>query len=399
MTQSVAPGWTPGVRGIGLASLLADLGYEIPTSLLPAFLASVLGAPAAALGLIEGIADGLAGLARFGGGPLADDPARRRSLAVGGYTATAVLSALIGLATAVWQVAILRAGSWAARGLRVPARNALLADAVERGSYGRAYGFERAMDNLGAVGGPILALLLVAAVGVREAILLSVIPGLLAAAAIVYAIRHLERPRERWTADSVRGPAAPSRVARSAARRGQPVRGGQRRRDAPHPAGERAVQRLRRASTARRRWRSGSTSRTTSRRPLPRSWPAAWPISVDHSLSSPVGIALFGVAYVAFAVAGPTMGPLAAAFVAAGVGIGAVETAEHAAVASLAPTDLRGSAFGLLAGVQSLGDLVASAIVGFLWTLISPVVEFLFAAGLMVASLLALTLSRVGPDR
>ena len=89
-----------------------------------------------------------------------------------------------------WQVAILRAGAWTARGLRVPARNALLADVVPPAAYGRAYGFERAMDNLGAIFGPLLAIGLVAAVGTRWAIGLSVIPGLLAALAIVYAIRH-----------------------------------------------------------------------------------------------------------------------------------------------------------------------------------------------------------------
>ena len=116
-------------------------------------------------------------------------PQRRRDTAVGGYTATAVLTAAIGVATAVWQVAVLRAGGWAARGLRVPSRNALLADVVPASAYGRAYGFERAMDNLGAIGGPLLALALVALVGVRTAILLSVIPGLLAAVAIVIAIR------------------------------------------------------------------------------------------------------------------------------------------------------------------------------------------------------------------
>ena len=65
---------TPGVRGIGTASLLADLGHEIPTALLPSLLTSTLGAPASALGLIEGVSDGLAGVARFAGGPLADDP-------------------------------------------------------------------------------------------------------------------------------------------------------------------------------------------------------------------------------------------------------------------------------------------------------------------------------------
>ena len=107
---------TPGVRGIGGASLLADLGHEVPTSLLPAFLTSTLGCARGRVGMIEGVADGAAGLARFGGGVLSDDPIRRRSVAVGGYTATAILSSLIGLATAVWQVALLRVGAWLGRG-------------------------------------------------------------------------------------------------------------------------------------------------------------------------------------------------------------------------------------------------------------------------------------------
>ena len=92
---------------------------------------------------------------------------------------------------------VLRAGAWAARGLRVPARNALLADIVPASVYGRAYGFERAMDNLGAIVGPLLALALVGLVGVRTAIALSIIPGLLAALAIVYAIRHAPRAEQR----------------------------------------------------------------------------------------------------------------------------------------------------------------------------------------------------------
>jgi hypothetical protein len=73
------------------------------------------------LGLIEGVSDGLAGAARLGGGAIADDPERRRTAAVGGYTTTAVLSGLIGVATSFWQVGVLRADAWAARGLRVPA--------------------------------------------------------------------------------------------------------------------------------------------------------------------------------------------------------------------------------------------------------------------------------------
>jgi len=108
LSAGVEERWlTPGVKGIGAASLLSDLGHEIPTALLPSFLTSTLGAPAAALGLIEGVADGLAGAAKFAGGPLADDPQRRRNTAVGGYAATAVLTAAIGATTQVWQVAAL----------------------------------------------------------------------------------------------------------------------------------------------------------------------------------------------------------------------------------------------------------------------------------------------------
>ena len=74
-------------------------------------------------------------------------------------------------------------------------------------------------------------------------------------------------------------------------------------------------------------------------------------------------------------------------FVAAGVAIGCVETAEHAAVAALAPIELRGSAFGLLAAVQSFGNLAASALAGLLWTLASPRVAFAYLVAWMVLAL------------
>src|SRR5438132_953557 len=116
--------------------LTETLGEDEATELAAAF--KVLADPARLrlLSLIAnapggGVSDGLAGVARLGGGALSDDPSRRRSVAVGGYTSTAVLSSAMGAATAVWQVGFLRAGAWAARGLRVPARNALLADIVD----------------------------------------------------------------------------------------------------------------------------------------------------------------------------------------------------------------------------------------------------------------------------
>lgn len=393
-------GWfSPGVAGIGSASFLADVGHEIPTALLPSLLTSTLGAPAAALGVIEGISDALAGAARFGGGALADDPRRRRAVAVGGYTTTAVLSAATGAATSVWQVGVLRAGAWAARGLRVPARNALLADIVPKAAYGRAYGFERAMDNLGAVFGPLLALGLVSLFSVRTAIAVSVIPGLLAAGAIVYAIRKAPRAVQRER--------VPIRI------RVRPVLRGD----------------LGRLMVGMSAFEFGNIAATllilratellTPEHGLATATSLALGLYVAYNLAATVislpagrladrlgvtgpvrvmigGAALFGVAYAAFAVGSTNWAILALPFVLAGAAIGCVETAEHSAVANLAPTDIRGSAFGLLATVQSLGNLAASTIAGVLWTAVSATAAFTYAGTWMLIAVLTFAMTNRG---
>lgn len=389
--SAVAPpaaGWLgPSVRGIGAASLLSDLGHEVPTALLPSFLTSTLGAPAAALGVIEGVADGLAGVARLAGGPLADDPDRRRATAVGGYTATAVLSGLIGAATSAWQVGVLRAGAWMARGLRVPSRNALLADAVPREAYGRAYGFERAMDNLGAIGGPLLALALVAAVSARTAILLSIVPGLLAAVAIVLAIRHLprverheRRPLRLRLRPVLRGRLGALMVGVGAFELG-------------NVAATLLILRATELLTPGR----GLDSATTIALALYAGYNLAATLASipagrlgdrrDMVRVLAGGVVLFAAAYAVLATSGPSVAPILVGFVLAGVAIGCVETAEHAAVGQLAPESLRGSAFGLLAAVQSAGNLAASAMAGVLWTTVSPEAAFLYAAAWMVLAL------------
>ncbi len=378
---------TPGVRGIGIASLLSDLGHEVPTSLLPSLLTSTLHAPASALGLIEGVADGLAGAARLVGGPPADDPARRRSIAVGGYATTAVLSGLIGAAGAAWQVAILRAGAWTARGLRVPARNALLADVVPSGAYGRAYGFERAMDNLGAIGGPLLAIALVALIGVRSAILLSIIPGLLAAVAIIYAIRQAPRlaVRERQPIRIRLRPLLRGRLGRLLAAA------------AAFELGNLAATLMILRATDL----LGAGRSHTSAAQLALLLYAAYNLAATLA-SIPAGhvgdrtgmlrvLALgagsFTLAYLGFAASGESIPLLAVCFILAGIGIGCAETAETAAVAQHAPEQLRGSAFGLLAAIQAFGNLLASVIAGLLWTAVSPAAAFLYVAGWMLLAM------------
>ena len=385
------PQWfTPGVRGIGLASFLADMGHEVPTALFASLVVSVLGASAALLGLIEGLADGLAGLARLLGGPLADNPTSRRQTAIGGYISTAVLAALIGVAGAVWQVALLRMAAWTSRGLRVPARNALLADMVPSDVYGRAYGFERMMDNLGAVAGPLLALGLVALVGVRTAIVLSVIPGLLAALAILYAIRHLPRvtSRERMRLRIIVRPLLRGRL-------GQ-VLVGVGFFEVANVATTllilRATQQLipslgLQAATevAIGLYVGYNAAATIASLPAGRLSDSFGPLRILL-----VGVFFFLFAYLGFAVSIPNIAILAASFIVAGLAIGCIETCEHAAVATLAPGELRGSAFGLLAAIQSFGNIIASGVAGLLWSLVSPTVAFVYLAAWAALAMLVL---------
>lgn len=387
------PWLTPGVKGIGGASLLADIGHEIPTALLPSLLTSTLGAPASALGAIEGFSDALAGVARFGGGALSDEPERRRNLAVGGYTATAVLSAAIAPATAVWQVAVLRAGAWTARGLRVPARNALLADVVPADAYGRAYGFERAMDNFGAILGPLAAIGLIATVGTRWAIALSVIPGLLATLAIIYAIRHTPKPTPQ-----------PKRPLRFKVR---PVLQGKLR---PMFAGIGAFEfgncaatLLILRATELLQPGHGRDRATTIALALYVTYNTAATITSlaagrhsDRTNATRVliiGVAAFGIAYLGFTHDTTNWQTLLPWFLLAGIGIGCVETAEHTAVATHAPADIRGSAFGLLAATQSFGNLAASLVAGILWTALSPSWAFTYLAFAMVVAFVILLVS------
>ncbi|HRE46218.1 MAG TPA: MFS transporter, partial [Aggregatilineales bacterium] len=147
------------VIGAGLTSAFGDFCYETTTVILPGFL-SVLGLPAALLGTIEGIADAIASFTKMGAGYIADKLGHRKRLVLLGYGLTPVGQILIALAVG-WHLLLLgRIVSWFGKGLRGPLRDAIVVQSVTPQIRGRAFGFHRAMDTLGAVFGPLLGVLL-----------------------------------------------------------------------------------------------------------------------------------------------------------------------------------------------------------------------------------------------
>ena len=394
-------GWlTRGVGSVGLASFFSDSGHEIATSVLPTFVTVTLRSSAGALGVIEGISDALTGVAKLVAGPLANDPERRLRMASGGYVVTAAATGAIGLAATVWQAGLARAGAWLARGVRTPARNAMLAQLAPPQAYGRAYGLERAGDNLGAVVGPLLAAGLVSWLGIRHTLYLSAVPGLFAAVAIAVAAAEARRLRP------VGSQKRRSRLELGALREAGLMR----------PLVPIAAFELGNVATSLLILRA-----TTLLHHGGRSIAAATSLAViiyaGHNLfgsfvayggghwldrSGPrvvfaSGAVVYVAAYGLFALPSHAWPVLVAAFLLAGSGIGLAETAESALVARLLPDRLRGSGFGLLGGVQAAGDFASSAAVGLLWTAVSPTVAFAYAAAWMIASVLASLATLVAP--
>lgn len=392
----------PTVVGVATASFFADVGHEMATAVLPSFLGS-LAAPAVALGVIEGVADAAQSAAKLGGGVVADRPGvDRRAVAAGGYLVTGLGYGSFGLAGAWPFVAVGRAVSWAARGFRSPARDAVLAGAVPASHLGRAFGLERAGDSLGAIVGPLIAAGLIGVVGFRKVFFISMIPAVLAALAILTLARdtHRSAPAVRKSVSGAR------RLARenSAYRRllsGVGLYGlGNfsstllilRATDLLHAAGRSGTAA---ASVAVLLYTLHNASNAV----------AAYPAGViaDRVPRRAVlmfGIVLFGGSCVAFAFGSANLLVLAILFVAVGASKAAVETGQGSYASEILPAHARGRGFGLLGLVDGIGDLIASVAVGALWTATAPAWGFAYAATLSFvgAAVLASPNREAGPD-
>lgn len=173
---------------LGVVSLLNDFSNEMVQSVMPVFLTSVLGAPIAAVGIIEGSAEALSSLVKVGSGWWSDKIGKRKKPAVVGYSLSVGVRFFLSLVTNVWHVFGLRLIDRVGKGIREAPRDALLAESVEKNELGKSFGYHRMMDTVGSLLGPAGAFLLLPALNGNYRILFSVagVIGMLSIASFAF---------------------------------------------------------------------------------------------------------------------------------------------------------------------------------------------------------------------
>ena len=379
--QNSASGWlNRTVLGVGVTSLFSDWSHEIATSILPAFLASI-GAGPAWLGAIEGIADGLSSFAKLSSGHYTDQLKKRKPLAVFGYAFTALATASFAFATHAYHVLLGRAAAWLGRGVRSPAKKALLAADVAPGAYGRAFGLERLMDTVGAIAGPLTALWLLNVTNhnYRAVFLWTLLPGMIAVLSFWLLVR--ERPFEarkkvtfltglRSLPKNFRefllgvgvfgsGDFSHTLLILYASRMLAPTHGAAR-------AASLAVG----LYTLHNVFYAGSA------------YVSGWVSDIvpHRKVILAGGYALAGVTAIFLTTRPSSVWLLGGLFVLAGIYVGTEEALEDSLAAELIPKEQHGMAFGTLAAVNAVGDFLSSLVVGFLWSAVSARAAFSFSA-------------------
>ncbi len=403
MPREVRPRLPATVVLLGFTSLFTDIGTEMIFPLLPVFLVETLQAGPTYLGLVEGTADTVASLLKLISGVIADAVQRRKPLVLLGYGLASLVRPLVAVATRPWHVLAVRVTDRVGKGLRSSPRDALIADAAGERA-GRAFGFHQAMDNVGAVFGPLLATALLAGqVPIRSIFWIAVIPG---AIATVLAAIIRETPRRPSTPAIASAPASAIASATASAFAPAPSLA-----TAPRPVFGRplrlylailAVFSLGNSSDAFLLLRARSLGLSTAA--LPVLWSVlnlskvVWAYlggaladRVPRAKLVAVGWGVYGLVYFGL---GAATGPwhVWALFVVYGVFYGLTEPVEKALVKDLARADARGRAYGAYNFIVGITVLPAGLLTGALWKIWGATVALdVGAAFAAVAAALVLT--------
>lgn len=383
------------VIGIGLASLFSDMSHEMATTVMPAFLAT-MGVAAAWLGVIEGVSDGLSSFAKIASGYYTDRLQRRKPIAVVGYALTTLGVSAFGLATAAWQILVLRATAWFGRGLRTPVRKALLAAAVNRQAYGRAFGFERMMDTLGAIIAPAVVWFLLHALHHHYAnvFALTLIPGVLAISVIAFLVKEKKRLPVPHISFGSRLRALPAAYREFLVAVGL------------FGAGAFAHTLLILLATQKLTPSLGATRAASAAVALyllhnifyaSFAFIGGWIADrIKKKVVLAIGYFMGASMAIAIMVLPVSIWTFVLIFVLGGTNVALEETAEDSLCAELVDERHHGMAFGVLATVNGLGDFLSSIIVGVLWSAFGTTIAFGYSAVLSIAGALLVARIRSG---
>ena len=397
------PAWrralTPNVLRLGVVSFFADVSSEMLYPLMPLFLTAVLGAPVAAVGLIEGAAEATASLLKTVSGRIADKTGRRVELVFGGYTLSALSKPLIALAHAWPVVLVARLLDRTGKGFRGSPRDAILADSVAPELCGAAFGWHRAMDTMGAVVGPLLALGLLSLMhgNLRNVIGLAAIPGIIGALLVLTIVD----PRRRKTGTAADATAVIAEPAHSRPHLSALPRDFKRYLIAWLPFV------LTNSSDVfiilRAKQMGFSTTAVVLVYTLYNLVYAGASVPLGH-LSDRIGrrrvlvggMLVFAAVYAGFSAARATW-QIVALFAAYGIYIAATDGVGKAFVVDLVPRDVRATSIGLLGTVTGVATLGASATAGVLWDAVGPWAPFaLGAAGALASAALFASMPGLG---
>ena len=388
-TTAERPKLGRNIVALGLVSFFTDMSSEMIYPLLPVFLTATLGASAAFVGVIEGTAESLSALLKLVSGWWADKVRERKPFVLIGYLLATLTRPLVAVASAAWQVLAIRATDRVGMGLRTSPRDALIADSVDPSIRGRAFGFQRAWDNAGAVAGPLIAFVLLQWDGLtlRRVFWLALIPGLFAVATVVWGVTEVPKKVERS--------GAPMDLSQPMGRRFWAI------------LGVMFVFTLGNSTDAFLLLRASQLGVPLALTPI------IWALlnGVKSLTNEPggalsdrvgrrptlvIGWLVYAAVYLAFAHASQQWHAWAL-FAVYGLYFGFTEGSERALISDIVPAERRGTAFGWFNLAVGLGALPASLIFGLIWDRVSPAAAFTLGASLAVIA--AAGIAMVGGQR
>jgi MFS family permease len=381
------------ILALGFVSFFSDLGSEMATSILPAFIVSI-GASAAFLGLIEGLADASNSFTSIAAGWGSDYVQSRKPFAAVGYLLASIGIAILSGARQGYQIIIGRVLTRIGKGVREPARDVLLVHAADRSVYGRIFGFHRMMDKLGGIFGPLIALFLVRVLPLNFIFLFAFVPVFISFLIVVFFVKEV-RAKSHLNIQPEEIAVLPSLFKSYVVAVGIFGLG--------NCATSLLV--LRAIDVIKLQIGSFHTN-----------WYSiffymlhnilyalcAYPIGSSADFIGKRKVLILGYLFMGLGLLGFALGYnhiwyLVMLFVTVGIANAAIDALQRAVATDLLPRDIRATGYGTLGCVIGLGNLFSSIIVGVLWSSISPLVGFAYAA--LFCILGALLMARVSTIR